>query len=54
MEFRGHIQLHMAQAYSLVNDKSQTIKYINDARESFLVCYDNNHPIFRVLDKMSK
>ena len=54
MEFRGHIQLHMAQAYSLVNDKSQTIKYINDARESFLVCYDNNHPVFRVLDKMSK
>tara|TARA_B100001173_G_scaffold27896_1_gene21915 strand:+ start:11724 stop:12902 length:1179 start_codon:yes stop_codon:yes gene_type:complete len=54
MEFRGHIQLHMAQAYSLVNDKIQTIKYINDARESFLVCYDNNHPVFRVLDKMSK
>ena len=54
MEFRGHIQLHMAQAYSLVNNKSETIEYINNARESFQICYDNSHPVFRLLDKMSK
>ncbi len=54
MEFRGHIQLHIAQAYSLVKNKIQTIKYVNDAKRSFLICYDNNHPIFRVLEKMAK
>jgi len=54
MEFRGHIQLHIAQAYSIVNDKNQTVKYVNDATESFRISYDNNHPIFRVLEKMSK
>ncbi|MBK21571.1 MAG: hypothetical protein CMP63_04540 [Flavobacteriales bacterium] len=54
MEFRGHIQLHIAQAYSLVNDEIQTLKYVNYARESFLICYDNNHPVFRVLEKMSE
>tara|TARA_Y100000589_G_C27100197_1_gene607696 strand:- start:110 stop:1288 length:1179 start_codon:yes stop_codon:yes gene_type:complete len=54
MEFRGYIQLHIAQAYSLVEDKSNMIKYVDDAKKSFLICYDNNHPIFKVLDKMSK
>ena len=54
MEFRGHVQLHIAQAYSLVKNKIQTIKYVNDAKRSFLICYDNNHPIFRVLEKMAK
>ena len=54
MEFRGHIQLHIAQAYSLVNNEIQTLKYVNYARESFLICYDNNHPVFRVLEKMSE
>ena len=54
MEFRGHIQLHTAQAFSLVDDKDKTIKYVDDAKKSFLICYDNNHPIFKVLENMSK
>ena len=52
MEFRGHTQLHLAQAYSLINDKNQMSRYVSDAKESFLICYDNNHPIFGVLEKM--
>lgn len=54
MEFRGHIQLHLAQAFSLIDDKNKTIKYVDDAKKSFLICYDNNHPIFKVLENMSK
>ena len=52
MEFRGHTQLNLAQAYSLINDKNQMSRYVSDAKESFLICYDNNHPIFGVLEKM--
>ncbi|MBO72082.1 MAG: hypothetical protein CMD35_00560 [Flavobacteriales bacterium] len=54
MEFRGHIQLHIAQAYSLVNEDKYKVKYINEAKESFTACYDKSHPIFRVLNKMIK
>lgn len=54
MEFRGHIQLHMAQAYLLGNNNDKKIEYINLAKESFLICYDKNHSIFSVLEKMLK
>jgi hypothetical protein len=52
MEFRGYIQLHMAQAYSVVSKNDKKTEYINYAKASFLSCYDKNHSIFRVLDSM--
>ena len=52
MEFRGHVYLHIAQAYDLNNNKNQTLDNVEKARDSFSVCYDSGHPIFGVLDKM--
>lgn len=52
MEFRGHIQLHIAQAYSIVRKEDKKTEYVNYAKDSFLSCYDKNHSIFRVLDSM--
>jgi len=52
MEFRGHVYLHIAQAYDLNNNKNQTLDNVEKARNSFSVCYDSGHPIFGVLDKM--
>ena len=54
MEFRGHIQLNIAQAYALNSRIEKKLHYLNLARESFNICYDEGHPIFRVLDKMEK
>lgn len=54
MEFRGHIQLHMAQAYSLISNEEKLLDYVKKARGSFNICYDSGHPIFRVLNKMEK
>jgi tetratricopeptide (TPR) repeat protein len=55
MEFRGHIQLHMAQAYDLNNSNiNKKFNYLKLSRESFHKCYDESHPIFRVLQKMEK
>ena len=52
MEFRGHVYLHIAQAYDLNNNKNQTLDNVEKSRDSFSVCYDSGHPIFGVLDKM--
>ena len=54
MEFRGHIQLNIAQAYALNSRIDKKLHYLNLARESFNICYDESHPIFRVLNKMEK
>lgn len=54
MEFRGHIQLHIAQAYSQINQENKMLEYIKKARESFSICYDSGHPVFRVLNKMER
>lgn len=54
MEFRGHLQLHIAQAYSRLDKKEKIMEFVNSARESFNICYDSGHPVFRVLNKMEK
>lgn len=54
MEYRGHIQLHIAQAYELANNLKEKLTYINLARTSFHICYDEGHPVFGVLAKMEK
>lgn len=54
MEFRGHLQLHLAQAYSRINNEEKMLEYVKIARESFNICYDSGHPIFRVLNKMER
>ncbi len=53
MEFRGHVYLHIAQAYDLNNNRNQTLDNVEKARDSFRICYDSGHPIFAVLNKMS-
>lgn len=54
MEFRGHIQLHLAQAFSRMNKEEKMLEYVKIARESFNICYDSGHPVFRVLNKMER
>lgn len=54
MEFRGHVYLHMAQAYSNVSEDAKMLEYVQLAKESFNICYDSGHPVFRVLAKMEK
>ena len=52
MEFRGYIQLHLAQAYSLVSGEDKILEYIELARASFNICFDSSHPVFGVLNNM--
>ena len=52
MEFRGYIQLHLAQAYSLVSEEDKILEYIELARASFNICFDSSHPVFGVLNNM--
>lgn len=54
MEFRGHLQLHIAQAYDLSNKTDKKLDFLNSARKSLNRCYDESHPIFSVLSKMEK
>lgn len=52
MEFRGHTFLHLSQMFSLNSNQEKTKEYLIKAKNSFEICYDSGHPIFRVLNKM--
>lgn len=54
MEFRGYTFLHLSQMFAQTNQKNKAAIYLKNASESFNICYDAGHPVFRVLNKMEQ
>ena len=53
-EYRGYVYLHLAQAFQMKNKTKESLINIELAKENFNTCYDPEHPIFQVIEKMRK
>ncbi len=53
-EYRGYVYLHLAQAFQMKNKTKEYLINIELAKENFNTCYDSDHPVFQVIEKMKR
>lgn len=52
-EYQGFTYMHLAQMYINLNEKDKASINLSNAKASFDICYDKDHAIYSVLEKLT-